>query len=108
MVNLSFPGDPMLGQVLRLVLTVIFELGLYAAVLLALTRYIKPVTPGNRAIGLLVGGGIGGILAARGYALAYEKIFQAGATETGIVLVVGIVANLALADFIVRACNPEH
>ena len=97
---LKFPGDPFISRVLQVVVLVALEAALFTLVVRVLAHYIRPGNAGNRILGIVLGGGFFGILAARFYASTFQHVFHADAVGVSVALILGILGNLAIANFI--------
>ena len=97
---LSFPGDPFMSRVLHLVVLVALEAALFTLAVRILAHYISSGNAGNRILGIVLGGGFFGIMAARFYALTFQHIFHADAIAVSAALIMGILLNLAVTNFI--------
>ena len=93
----TFPGEPFLAQILKTVLQTGLVTALYVLCLRILQYYIPGVSPGNKALKMVFGGGLLGIGFAKYYALIFERIFSADPMHVSIALIVGILVNLEIA-----------
>lgn len=96
----TFPGDPFIARILTAGVQVVFQLGLYVLCLIVLRRYINSSSIGARALGVVVGGGLFGIMAARFYAETFQQTFRSDNTAVSATLIIGLLANLAIANAI--------
>ena len=95
----DFPGDPFIAQTLKAILQIGFLVALYILCLRVLKHYIPGGSAGNRALGMILGGGLLGIVAAKFYATTYAHVFSADPSYVSIALILGILGNLAIANF---------
>ena len=96
---LDIPGDPFISRVLSCILIIGLQSGIFILALLVVRHYVKPISTGNRALGIIVGA-ILGIIAASGYASTYTKMFYSEPEKVSIFLILGCIGNVALSDFI--------
>ena len=99
---LDIPGDPFVARVFAAIFLISIQMGVYILLLLIVRYYVKPISTGHRALGLIAGTILGIIAAAEGYTSAYTRLFNAEPSSVSIFLCCSVLANIALADFVFR------
>lgn len=96
----TFPGDPFVSRILTAGMRIGFQFVMYLLCVVVLRRYINPSSTGTRALGVILGGGLFGIVAARFYAATFQQIFSVDNTMVSAVMIIGLLVNLAVANAI--------
>ena len=99
---LEIPGDALISRILTCIFVIGVQAGIYILALLVVRHYVKPTSTGNRAIGVLTGAVLG-ILAAAAYSSTYERAFSAEPEKVSILLLLAVLANISISDFIFSA-----
>ena len=98
---LEIPGDILISQILTCILFISCQGGIYILALLVVRHYVKPTSTGNRVLGIIFGA-IFGIIAASAYASTYMRMFHAEPEHVSILLLLAVLGNIAISDFIFK------